>query len=113
MLCTDDACIVSRSSEGLAKTMEVLVKVCRAFALTVSVKKTETMCKPPQRKPGTMVRVEAARQIYKQVQSFIYLGGTVTETPGISVEIARWTRACWMCIGQYLRELYDQPKVAL
>ena len=28
-------------------------------------------------------------------------------------EIARRTRACWMHIRRYLRELYDQPKVAL
>ena len=60
-----------------------------------------------------MVRVQAAEQTYKQIQSFTYLGGAVTETPGMSVEIARRTRACWMRIRQYLRELYDQPKVAL
>ena len=31
----------------------------------------------------------------------------------MSVEIAWRTRACWMRIRRYLRELYDQPKVAL
>ena len=61
----------------------------------------------------TMTRVEAAGQIYKQVQSFNYLGSAVTETPDMSIEIARRTRACWMRIRRYLRELYDQPKVAL
>ena len=93
--------------------MEVIVEVCRAFALTVSVKKTETMCMPPPRTPRTMVQIEAAGQTYKQVQSFTYLGGAVTEVPDMSVEIARRTRACWMRIRRYLRELYDQPKVAL
>ena len=80
MLYANDACIVSRSPEGLAKIMEVIVEVCRAFALTVSAKKTETMCMPPPRTPRTMVRIEAAGQIYKQVQSFTYLGGAVTDT---------------------------------
>ena len=93
--------------------VEVIVEVCRAFALTVSAKKTETMCMLPSRTPRTMVRIEAAGQIYKQVQSFTYLGGAVTETPDMSVEIDRRTRACWMHIRRYLRELYDQPKVAL
>ena len=37
----------------------------------------------------------------------------MTETPDKSVEIARRTRACWMRIRRCLRELYDQPKVAL
>ena len=93
--------------------MEVIVEVCRAFALTVSAKKTETMCLPPRRTPRTMVRMEAAGQIYKQVQSFTYVGGAVIETPDMSVEIARRTRACWMRIRRYSRELYGQPKVAL
>ena len=60
-----------------------------------------------------MVRVEAAGQIYKPVQSFNYLESTVTETPDMSVEIARRTRVCWMRIRRYLRELYGQQKVAL
>ena len=48
MLYADDACIVSRSPQGLAKMMEVVVEVSRAFALTVSAKKTEIMCMPPR-----------------------------------------------------------------
>ena len=114
MLYADDACIVSRSPQRLAKMMEDIVEVCRAFALTVSAKKTETMCcMSPPRTPQTMVRIEAAGQMYKQVQSFTYLKGAVTESPDMSVEIARQTRACWMRIRLYLRELFDQPKVAL
>ena len=113
MLYADDACIVLRSPQGLSKMMEVIVEVGRAFALTVSSKKTETMCMPLPRTPRTMVRIEAAGQIYEQVQSLTYLRGAVTETPDMSVEIARRTRACWMRIRRYSRELYDQPKVAL
>ena len=67
MLYADDACIVSRSPQGPAKMMEVIADVCRAFALAMSAKKTETMCMPPPRTPRTMVRGEAAGQIYKQV----------------------------------------------
>ena len=113
MLYADDAYILSQSPQGLAKMMTVIAKVCRAFALTVSVKKTEIMCMPPPRTPRAMVQVEAAGQTNKQVQSFTYLGGAVTEVPDMSVEIARRTHAYWMPIRRYLRELYDQPKVAL
>ena len=113
MLYADDACIVSRSPQGLAKMMEIMVEIFRAFALTVSVKKKDTMCMLPPRTPRTIVRVEAAGKIYKQVQSFTYRGGAVTETPDMSVEIVRRTHACWMHIRRYLRELYDQPKVGL
>ena len=97
MLYADDACIVSRSPQRLAKMMEVIVEV--SFALTVSAKKTVT-CVCPHR-------------VHRGRWSFTYLGGAVTETPDMSVEITRRTRACWMRIRRYLRELYDQPKVAL
>ena len=49
MVYADGACIVSRSPQGFAKMMEVILEVCRAFALTVSAKKTETMYMPPPR----------------------------------------------------------------
>ena len=65
ILYADDACIDSRSPQGLARMMGVIVEVCRAFVLTVSAKKTKTMCMLPPRKPRTMVLVEAAGQIYK------------------------------------------------
>ena len=76
----NDACIVSRSPQGLAKMMKVIVEVCRAFALTMSESKTETMCLLPPRTPRTMVQVEAAGQIYNQVQSFTY--GRCDRNPG-------------------------------
>ena len=73
MLYADDACIVSRSLQGLTEMMEVIVDVCRTFALTVSAKKTETMCMPSPRTLRTMVRTEVAGQIYKQVHQIVNL----------------------------------------
>ena len=43
MLCADDAGIVSKSAEGLAKMMAVIVTVFKAAGLAVSETKTETM----------------------------------------------------------------------
>ena len=40
MLYVIDVCIVSRSPQGRAKIMDVIVEVCRAIALTLSAKKT-------------------------------------------------------------------------
>ena len=71
-----------------AKMMNVIVEVCRTFALALSAKETETMCMLLWRKPREMVRVEAAGKIYEQVQSFTQLGGAMTETSDKSVEIA-------------------------
>ena len=56
MLYADDARIISGSPQGLAKMMKVIVEVCRAFALTVSAKKTDTMCMPPPRIRRTLCK---------------------------------------------------------
>ena len=46
----------SRSPWSPGKIIEVIVRVCRAFVLTVSAKKTETMlCMPPPRTLRTMM----------------------------------------------------------
>ena len=37
----------------------------------------------------------------------------MTETPDISVGIARRSRICLMCIKRHLLELYNQPEVEL
>ena len=51
----------SRSPWSLGKIIEVIVGVCRAFALTVSAKKTETICMPPPRTLRTMMWAKTAR----------------------------------------------------
>ena len=70
MLYAEDACIVSRSLQGLAKMMEVIVEVCQAFALLVPAKKAETMC---MTETGAILHLPRGR---------------LTETPHTSVEIA-------------------------
>ena len=87
--------------------MDAVVEVYLAFASIVSAKKTDIKCMPSPRMPRTMVRVEAAGQIYEQgVIILSYLGGAVTETPDTSVKNRR-TCACWMRIRRYLGELYN------
>ena len=70
MLYADDTCIDSRPPQGLAKMIEVIVQIFLSFALNVPMNKTETMCMPQSRTSWTMVRVEAAGQIFKRVHLF-------------------------------------------
>ena len=94
--------------------MEVTVEVCRAFALTVSVKKTDR----DHVHDSTAYAVDdgasrSSRANLQTVQCFTYLGDAVTETPVMSTEVARWTRSYRIRIRRFLRELHDQPKVSL
>ena len=63
--------------------------------------------------PTTAIQVEAAGQRYRQTDAFVYLGGTVTEAPGVTTEIQRRIRACWMRVKKYSTQLYDRPTAAI
>ena len=72
MLYADDAGIVSKSAQGLAKMMTVVVTVFEAAGLTVSDKKTETMLlrTPDQARCTSPLVIEAAGQRYGQTTQF-------------------------------------------
>ena len=108
MLYADDAGIVSKSADGLAKMMTVIVTVFEAAGLTVS-EKTETMLlrTPDQAPCNSPLVIEAAVQRYRQTTQFSYLGGLVDASADIMPEIKRWVRLAWACYSRFKRELYD------
>ncbi|CAB1103436.1 unnamed protein product [Ectocarpus sp. CCAP 1310/34] len=94
MLYADDAGVVSRSAEGLARMMTVIVEVFEKFGLTVSEKKTETLLIGAKNKqttttppPPSPLIIEAAGQR----------------------EINYQSRAAWACIRRYGQDLFDKP----
>ena len=81
MYYADDAGIVSKSAEGLAKTTTVIVTVFEAAGLTESETKTETMLlqTPDPTTFAPPIVIEAVGQRYKQTAQFLYLGGNSHE----------------------------------
>ena len=59
------------------------------------------------------VVVKVAGKTYKQVHSLTHLGIAITKTTDTSAEIVRRTRACWIRIRWYVRELYGQSNVTI
>ena len=55
-----------------------------------------------------LIVFNASGQQYRQITSFIYLGGAVTESPTLDLEVNRSIRAGWMSFNRYGRELYDR-----
>ena len=109
MMYADDAGIVSRSAEGLAKMMTVIVTVFEAAGLTVSEKYTETKLLRTlnQVLPISLLVVEAAGQRYMQTMRFLYLCGLIDANADIMPEIKRRIRLAWACHDRFKCELYD------
>lgn len=60
MMYADDTCIVSRSSEGPATVMTVVLDVCEASGPTESEKKAETMATPTRRETMEPIEIKPA-----------------------------------------------------
>ena len=114
MLYADDARVVSTSPRGLTRMMGVIVVACQDFGLTVSEKKTEAMhLWSHPHTASNALRVEAAGQRYKQTTEFVYLGGAISESADLDIEIKRRIGAAWARVRKYSSQLYDRRNVRL
>ena len=95
MLYADDACFVSRSSEGVEKMMTVSVIACSAFGLTVSEEKIEIMCLQTKGGGKVSFTTNAAGQVYKETIEFVYLGGAITPDRELRIAITRRLQMAW------------------
>ena len=96
MLYADDVGVVSTSPRGLTRMMGVIVVACHKFGLTVSEKKTEAMhlWSHPHTASSALL-IEAAGQRYKQTTEFMYLGGAISESTDLDIEIKRRIGVAW------------------
>lgn len=83
MLYANDTGIVSRSPESVAKMMAAIVKLCEAFGLIVSKKKTETMRMCAPHVPVRVIDIATAAQSYKQPTDFLYPETSINKKAGL------------------------------
>ena len=93
MLCADDAGIVSRSRDSLAKMLADIVTVRGSLRLTVSEPKTESTCLMTKHMNRVTFVSQAAGQVCKQtiVPSLCTLGQQCARTPTL---LLKSTGAC-------------------
>ena len=114
MLYADDAGVVSTSPRGLTRMMGVIVVTCQEFGLTVSEKKTQAMhLWSHSHTASNALRIEAAGQRYKQTTEFVYLGGAISESADLDIEIKRRIGAAWASVTKYSSQLYDRRNARL
>ena len=103
MLYADDAGTVTKSAEGLAKMMNVIVTNFEAAALTVSKKKAETMLlrTPDQASRTSPLVIEAAGQRCRQAAQLLYLGGLVDASADIMKQIKRRVLLAWESYSRF------------
>lgn len=94
--------VVSKSADGIARTMAVIVEVFGELGLAVSEKNTGTLLMRVKGKQPAPTRPplieEAARQRYTQTTEFRYLGGLANEGGELTRQINSTSREAWACI---------------
>ena len=111
MLYAENAGIISRSSEGLERTMTVIVTACSSFELTVSDAEKEIMCLQTRGGGEVSFTINAAGQVYKQTLEFVYLSGAITAGTDLRAETMRRLQRAWACFQRYKVEIFDRPGV--
>ena len=114
MLYADDAGVVSTSSRGLTRMMDVMVVACQKFGLTVSEKNTKPMhLWSHPHTASNALRIEVAGQRYKQTTEFVCFGGAISESADLVIEIKRRIGAAWASVRIYSSQLYDRRNARL
>ena len=109
----DDAGVVSKSAEGFAKRMTVIVTVFEAAGFPISGNKTKRVLlqTPGQTTLASPPVIEAAGQRYRQTAQLLYLGNIINENADLSIEIDRRIRLMRACLKRFGLELYDRTTV--
>ena len=90
MLYADDLAVVADNKEDLQKTLQELSNTFRKHGLRMNLEKTEVMWIGEQ---DVDLHVVVDGNTIKQVNSFVYFGGTVCDDGGSSKEIHRTEQA--------------------
>lgn len=83
MLFADDAAFVSHTEEGLQILIDDFSRACKDFGLTISIKKTEVLAQDTTSNPTICID----NQTLKSVDTFKYLGSTVSSTLTLDSEL--------------------------
>ena len=84
LLFADDAALASHSQEGLQRLVDKLSHACKEFGLTISLKKTNIMAQDAE--SPSVITIENTQLEF--VNSFTYLGSTVSDTLNLDTEIS-------------------------
>ena len=109
MLFADDAAFVSHSEDGLQALIDCFAGSCQEFGLTISIKKTEVMALGTPDEPS----IKISNQPLNAVDSFKYLGSTVTSNHSLDTELSARIGKAAMTFGSLTKRVWQNQKLRL
>ncbi|KAL8596969.1 hypothetical protein ACOMHN_027915 [Nucella lapillus] len=87
LLFADDCALHASTEQKIQHEMDYLSQACINFGLTISTKKTEVIYQPTPGKPYQEPHITVNGQNLQAVDSFTYLGSTLSRAVNIDVDI--------------------------
>ena len=84
LLFADDAALASHSEAGLQRLVDKLSRACKEFGLTISLKKANILAQDAETPPVITIN----NTVLEVVDSFTYLGSTVSSKASLDAEIS-------------------------
>ena len=84
LLFADDAALASHSEAGLQRLVDKLSRACKEFGLTISLKKPNILAQDAETPPVITIN----NTVLEVVDSFTYLGSTVSSKASLDAEIS-------------------------
>ena len=115
LLFADDCALLAHSLEDIQFLVDRFADAAKAFGLTISIKKTELVHQPvsnaPAQNPPPQVFIDG--KALNTVQSFTYLGSTVTSDAKLDKEICTRLAKASSAFGKLHKRLWSVHDVSL
>ncbi len=93
--------------------MDSFSEACSKFGLTISTKKKEVMFQPPPGKQYIEPQITVNRKAPQAVESFTYLGSTLSRTATIDTEINNIISKSSVAFGRLREKVWERRRICL
>ena len=113
LLYADDADLIAHTEEDMQNIMDIFSRACTAFGLTISIKKTNAMFTPAFGQPYTEPNILVQGKRLEVVDSFVYLGSTISKDGTLDAEIHQRIAKASVAFGKLEKRVWSDHGITI
>uniref|UniRef100_A0A183SMX7 Reverse transcriptase domain-containing protein n=1 Tax=Schistocephalus solidus TaxID=70667 RepID=A0A183SMX7_SCHSO len=113
LLFAEDCALNTVTEEDMQRSMDLFSAGCANFGLTISTAKTVLMAQPPPSAEYNTPQINVNGAQIKNVETFAYLGSTLSRNTRIDDEVAQWISNASQAFGRLRASVWKRHGVQL
>jgi len=109
----DDCALNASNEQEMQAEMDSFSTACNNFGLTISTKKTQVMYQPAPNKQYHELQITVNGQILQAVETFTYLGSTLSRNANIDAEINNRISKASSAFGRLREKVWERRGISL